>query len=299
MNKDTLTGNLASAAAYTIFGLNIVFTKDITNSGLFGPFALFALRAFGAASLFWLLSAFTPPEKIQKGDWWKIALASFIGFFLVQISFLVGIRKATAIDCSIISALSPVMTMLVAAVAIKEPITLPKACGVGLSFAGILFLILTSYHGGGASSTTPAGVILLVVNSLSFAVYLGAFKPLISRYSVVTFMKWVFVFCLIYNLPLSFGEIFSIDWSLVSGKLYFEIWYLVFMATFVSYFLIPYGQKRVRPTIVGMYSYLQPFLAAVVSIISGLDVLTWTKVAATVLIVLGVVMVNRSRARQE
>ena len=45
-----------------------------------------------------------------------------------------------------------------------------------------------------------------------------------------------------------------------------------------------------------MYSYLQPIIAALLSIWTGLDVVTWQKVLATVLVVGGVVLVGRSRS---
>lgn len=292
-----MAGHLACAAAYTIFGLNIVFCKDIANSGVIGPFALFSMRALGAGCLFWILSIFTPRERIAREDWVRIAIASLIGFFGTQVSFLIGITRATAIDCAVISVLSPIMTMLVAAVAVKEPITFKKAAGVAISFVGVLSLILGSVHSGGAAATTAGGIVLMLVNCLSFAVYLGVFRPLIARYSVVTFMKWVFVFALLYSLPFSAGQIIKIDTSLVTPKLVSEVAYLIVMATFVAYFLIPYGQKRIRPTLVSMYSYVQPVLAVVVSIIAGLDVLTWQKVVSTILIIAGVMVVGRSRAR--
>ena len=86
------------------------------------------------------------------------------------------------------------------------------------------------------------------------------------------------------------------DFAPIPTKVCWEIGYLVFFATFVAYFLIPFGQKRIRPTLVSMYNYLQPIIAAVVSIWIGMDVITWKKLAATTLIVVGVILVNRSRA---
>ena len=77
-----------------------------------------------------------------------------------------------------------------------------------------------------------------------------------------------------------------------------EIGYLVFFATFVAYFLIPYGQKFIRPTLVSMYSYLQPIIAAIISIWTGLDSLSWQKVLASLLVVGGVVLVSKSRAAE-
>ena len=101
MASEQLRGHLAIAAAYSIFGLNVVLCKDIANSAVVSPYVLFTLRAIGASALFWLVSIFQPEEKVEKGDLWQMALASFLGLFLTQMSFLVGITMATAIDSAI------------------------------------------------------------------------------------------------------------------------------------------------------------------------------------------------------
>ena len=110
-------------------------------------------------------------------------------------------------------------------------------------------------------------------------------------------MKWMFLFSLLLSLPLSFRGFLETDFAAVPARVGWEVGYLVFFATFVAYFLIPFGQKRLRPTLVSMYSYLQPILATAVSIWIGLDTLTWQKLLATILIVGGVILVSRSRAR--
>ncbi len=136
--------------------------------------------------------------------------------------------------------------MIFAFLFLKEPITGKKAGGVALSFAGILFLIFNSVHEGGAAATSPMGVALLLVNSLSFSLYLGLFRPLISKYSVITFMKWSFLFSLIVSLPISAKGLVTTDYAAIPGNVLWEIGYLIFFATFVAYFLIPYGQKFIR-----------------------------------------------------
>ena len=296
MLSDQLRGHLSIAAAYTIFGLNVVLCKDIANSAAVAPHVLFTLRALGASALFWLVSLFQPQEKIQKGDMWRIALASFLGFFLTQMTFLIGITMATAIDSAILGTLGPVFTMIVAYFFVGEPITGKKAGGVALSLMGVIYLIFHSVHGGVASATTPLGLFMLLLNSLTFAMYLGIFRPLVSKYSVVTFMKWVFLFSLLMSLPFSFKEMFTMDHTAVPVTVRWEIGYLIFFATFVAYYLIPYGQKLIRPTLVSMYNYLSPIIATIVSIWTGMDHLTWQKILAAMAIVGGVILVSKSRA---
>ena len=296
MLNDKLKGHLAIGVAYTIFGLNLVFCKDIANSESISPYVLFTLRAIGASALFWLLSAFMPKERIEKGDYWKIAVASLVGLFIPQMTFLMAITMTSAIDTAIIGTLGPIFTMIFAFFFLKEPITGKKAGGVALSFAGILFLIFNSVHAGGAAVTSPLGVVLLLLNSISFSLYLGLFRPLISKYSVVTFMKWTFLFALIVSLPVSAKGLITTNFLAIPINVRWEIGFLIFFATFVAYFLIPYSQKLIRPTLVSMYSYLQPIIAAIVSIWTGIDTLNWQKILSAILIVGGVILVSKSRA---
>ena len=290
--SEKLAGHLAIAATYTIFGLNIVFCKDIANAEAVSPIVLFTMRAIGASALFWLISFFLPKERVAPADMFKIAAASVVGLFIPQLTFLMAITMSTSIDTAILGTLGPIFTMFFAYFFLKEPITGKKAGGVVLSFAGVIFLILNSVHAGGAAATSPMGIALLLLNCLSFSLYLGLFRPLISRYSVVSFMKWMFLL----SLPFSARGLLSTDFAAIPVNVRWEIGYLIIFATFVAYFLIPFGQKRLRPTLVSMYTYLQPIIAAVVSISAGMDSLNWQKILSTILIVGGVILVSRSRA---
>ena len=293
----TISGHLACFAAYAIFGINIIVCKDLTGGHLISPIAIFTLRSLGAGLIFWLLSLFMPAEKVGKQDYLKIFAAAFLGYFLTQLSFLMAIPDVTPMHCSIISSMSPIYTMFIAAIALKEPLSWKKSGGVLLSLSGIIFLILNNAGArSGASESTLMGLFMMFLNSFSFSLYLGIFKPVIQKYSVVTFMKWIFLFSSVMALPFSYGEIFSLSWTRIPAAQMWELGYLVVFATFISYFLIPYGQKRIRPTLVSMYSYIQPIIATVLSIIIGMDMLTWQKVLAAVMVFGGVIIVSRSRS---
>ncbi len=297
-----ILGHLAAFTAYSIFGFNIILTKDLTNSHIFQPLSLFTLRAIGAGLLFWTLSLFTKKEKVSKKDLLKIFLASLLGFFVTQITFLVGINYSTPLDCAIISTLAPVFTMITAAIVLKEPITKLKAGGVLMSFIGIVALILSStssMNNDPSRITTPFGIVMLLLNCLSFAMYLGIFRPLIQKYSVVTFMKWIFLYSFVISVPFSAADIISVNYEAVPAKCYFDLGYLILCATFFSYFLIPVGQKYLRPTLVSLYSYVQPIIASVLGICLGMDSLSAEKAIAIVAVISGVVLVNRSKAKSQ
>jgi drug/metabolite transporter (DMT)-like permease len=202
-------------------------------------------------------------------------------------------------DCSVLSAISPIYTMIIAAMVLKEPITWQKAGGVAISFAGIIYLIVSRTAAGGAAETSLFGILMIVLNSLSFSLYLGIFKPLIGKYSVITFMKWIFLFAFVVSAPFSAAEIVTLQWSAIPPIQLAELGYLILCATFITYFLIPVGQKRIRPTLVSMYSYVQPIIAIVISIASGMEMLTWQKVLAAIMVFGGVIVVSYSKGRAE
>ena len=295
--SEKTTGHLACFIAYAIFGINIIVCKDLTSSRLISPIALFCIRSIGAGALFWLISCFLPKEQVEKKDYGKILLASLLGFFLTQITFLVAIPDITPMDCSMVSALSPIYTMFIAAYALKEPITLRKVGGVVISFLGIIYLIMNSVTStGGTTETSVTGILLIIANSICFSLYLGLFKPVISRYSVITFMKWIFLFATAFSLPIAGHELLTFDYTQLSGIYLGELAFLIVCSTFITYFLIPLGQKRIRPTLVSMYSYVQPIIAISVSIWVGMDTLSWQKILAAGMVFGGVLLVNYSRS---
>ncbi len=290
----TLTGNLACFAAYTIFGFNIISCKGIALDGHITPMALFCLRAFGATALFWLWSLLTAPrEQIERRDVWKVVLASFLGLFLTQLSFLLAITRTTAIDASIMSTLSPIMALVISALFVGERITWSGVAGIGLSLVGVLILIFNCVSiRSGADSTSVSGLLGMLVNTLSFASYVGIFRPLIRKYSVVTFMKWMFLFSSLMALPFTPAAFRDSQLSLVPAAVVWQVLFVVVFATFIAYFLIPYAQKHLRPVVVCMYTYLQPVIAMVIALILGLDTLNALKIIASVLVFTGVSLVN-------
>lgn len=301
MDTSKLAGHISCFSAYLIFGVNIVICKDISNSTFISPLELFTLRAIGASILFWLASVILPgprAEKMAISDLPRVFVASMLGLFLTQVSFLFACKCTTPVDISLMGTLSPIATMFIAAVALKEPITAKKALGVAISFIGVICLILNSTHAASAiDHTTPAGWALMFVNMFSFALYLGIFRPFIRKYSAITFMKWMFLFSAIVSIPFTARGLFTeVPYSQIPTAYYLELSYLIVMATFVAYFLVPVGQKRLRPTVVSLYNYLQPIIAIAIAISVGMDSMSWPKALAAAAVVGGAVLVNFSRA---
>ena len=111
-------------------------------------------------------------------------------------------------------------------------------------------------------------------------------------------MKWNYTFGALILLPITFSSLFTVEWGNLPSQQWAGLAYVLFFGTFFSYLLAPLGQKHLRPTVVAMYNYLQPIAAAVVAILWGLDSFNMFKLAAVLMIFSGVMLVNKSRAKE-
>ena len=303
MEMQKLKGHGAMLCANAMWGLMSPLAKLVMIGGLVTPLVVTDLRVFGAMALFWIVSFFRKPEHVGHKDLAKLFLASLLAIVFNQGCFIFGVGLTSPADASIITTSMPLWAMVLAALFLKEPITGKKVLGIAFGATGALLLIMGSSHTGGSASGTGDksiwGDLLVLLAQLSYALYLVLFKNFVAKYSVFTLMKWMFTYAFICLLPFSYNDLLAAGWS---GLTLAEIGSLIFIvvgSTFFSYILVIVGQKNLRPTVAGMYNYIQPIVACIVAIYLGMDSFNWIKGLSILLIFGGVYMVTISRSRAE
>lgn len=300
MTKDKWHGHLAILATNFIFGLNTPIAKTIVPEWI-SPYALTLVRMSFATLIFWAVGCFVAKEHVKGRDLVTIFLGALFGLVGAQLSFANALLYTSPVNISIIAAMTPVAVMLLAALVLKEPITLKKAAGVLIGASGALLIILQSNATGSSKEGNLIGNLLCIVNVITYAIYLVITRPVSQRYSPVTLMKWMFLFSALISLPLGIGDlpqakVFSNETSL---NIILRLSYIVIMATGIAYFLVPMALKRIRPTTVSMYNNVQPIVASVIAIIIGQDVLSWDKPIAACLVFTGVYLVTQSKSKED
>lgn len=265
---------------------------------VFSPLSVTTFRIVGACIAFWLLSLFCKREKVSSKDMIRIFFASFFALIFNQGMFIYGLSFTSPINASIVTTTLPIITMIVAALYLKEPITNKKVLGIVIGAAGALILILSS-HSGGSGSGNIIGDLLCLTAQFSFAFYLTVFKSLTQQYSAVTINKWMFLVGSFVYLPFSFTEITAIDWSLVPTSAILQVLYIILCGSFLAYICIMSAQRILRPTVVSMYNYMQPIVAATAAIIMGVGIFSWDKGLAIACVFLGVYIVTHSKSRAD
>ncbi len=296
MDRNKLKGHVAMLGAEVLWGVSAPLGKAILAAGM-SPLLLTNCRMAGAVVLFWLVSLFMPHEDIPPKDMLRIFFASLCGVVVNQFCFVSGLSLTSPVNASIITTSLPILTMVMAAVVLHEPVTRLKVGGVFLGAIGALVLILGSAGGNGEGCI--GGDLLVICAQLSFTCYLVFFKSLIGRYNPVTLMKWMFTYSSICFIPFTYTDWIAMDWSGAPAVVTWGTVAFVVGPTFLSYLLLPVGQRFLRPTVTAMYNYVQPIVAMAVAIGVGLDRFTPSNAIAVVLVFTGVYLVTRSKSRAD
>lgn len=262
------------------------------------PTVLTFFRFSGAMVLFWLASLFFKREHVPAKDVLMLFFASVFGLTLNQLPFFLGLSMTSSIDASIVVTMLPIVTMILSAIILKEPITQLKAIGVIVGASGALIIVFSS-HTEDVGNGNMLGNIIVFLAVVSFALYLTLFKNLIIKYHPVTVMKWMFLFATITGLPFSYSLLGEVNFAALSNSTWLSIAYVIILATFLSYILVPIGQKAVRPTTLSMYNYVQPIMASLVAVLVGIDQFGYQQALAAVLVFSGVYIVTQSKSRAQ
>lgn len=305
MEKICWKGHAAMFGANAMWGLMSPISKFIMLGGAVTPLVVTDLRIGGAMVLFWIASFFQKPEHVSHKDLASLFVAALLGIVFNQGCFIFGVSLSSPGDASIITTSMPLWAMVLAALILKEPITGKKVLGIAAGASGALLLILgNGQNGQGTSATTAGGTmiwgdLLVLLAQFCYALYIVLYKDFVNKYSLVTIMKWMFTYSFICILPFSANSLMRTDWGSLHLPELGGLSFIVVGATFISYMLIVVGQKNLRPTVAGMYNYIQPLVACIVAVCWGMDSFNFIKGMAVIFIFGGVYLVTSSRSRKE
>lgn len=297
MDKHKIEGHSAVLLANVIFGLGVPVTKLLLDEWV-SPMAYMATRCMGAAAIFWVISLFMPRERVERRDLLVIMGGGLLGFVVSQTLTAWALHFTTPVYFSIIATLTPVATMVCAALLIGERLSLRGALGVAIGVVGALLMVMVGWQGGSGMNDL-LGVGLAVLSLLTWAVYLIITRKVSVKYTAVTQMKWVFLVSTLAVLPFSWTDLqasrlYSSQWAW-SGVA--EMAFIVVFATVAGFFAIPFALRYLKTTTVSVYTNLQPIVASFVAIAIGQDLLSWDKPVSLALVLLSAWIVTNSQQK--
>jgi len=296
-NKNIL--KLSTKAHFALLGTNLFFAinysavKYFTANHYAGPFALNIIRIGASLILFWILFLFSKEKtKIYKKDIPAFLLCGLTGIGLNQMFFIKGLSFTFPIHASLLTLITPVMITIIAAVILRERITIAKVTGLLLSISGAVLLLATK-EASAPGDNILLGDTLVILSALAYTFYFILVKPLMEKYSPVHVMRLVFTFGFFMILPVCTKEFSNITWQYFTLKDWGFLFLITIPGTFLAYTFNVYGIKILSASTAGAYIYSQPVFAVIIAMIFLKEQLTLDKAIAALLIFAGVFLSNR------
>ncbi|MDB0601053.1 DMT family transporter [Tenacibaculum maritimum] len=294
MNTRTLP-LVAASIATIIYGVTFTVAKEVMPLYI-KPFGFILLRVLGATIVFWLLGLFVKGQSIEKGDYKRIIMASFFGIGLNMLSFFKGLSYTTPISASVMMVMSPILVLIFASIILKEKLIPRKIAGVAIGLIGAIVLIVYGNSSSVNAKNMVFGNFLVFINAASYAMYLVIVKELVSKYNPIIFVKWLYLFGLLFVVPFGFLELMEVSWSTMPINIYAKVGFVVLFTTCITYLFNLFALSKLKPTTVSVFIYLQPVIASIYALLVGSDSLNTIKISATLLIFLGVYLVTKQVA---
>lgn len=296
MNQNKLLAYLAAFGATLIYGLNHTIAKVIMPDYI-GAFGFIMLRLTGAGLLFWLVSLFTPKERIHKKDYLRLFFAALLGMCINMLMFFKGLQLSTPINSGVIITTVPIMVLILSYIFLKEPIGWRKSLGILLGFGGALSLTLFGAEIQNNAPNIPLGNSLFLINSGSYAAYLIVMKPLTKKYHTITLMKWCFLLGFFLSAPITLTEFLDVSWQTLPFDVVWRMAFVVVGTSFLTYLFNVYALKILSATTVGVFIYVQPLIAILYALVSKNDSIDLVRIVATLMIFSGVYLVTIKRTK--
>lgn len=289
--KQHLAAHFSLLAVGFIYGLNFVVAKGVMPHPV-GPLAFVLLRVAFAAAVFWAIQAFYP-QRVEREDLRRLSVCALFGVALNQGMFFKGISLTTPVHASLLMMATPVLVLLLTVWWLGEKANPRKWLGVALGVVGGVLLVANSSLSQGKTASNPLlGDILVTLNAASYGFFLVLVKPLMAKYRPDTVMAWCFLMGLPMIFSVSFFEFQNIAWQDFTPEAWWTVAFVLFFVTFMAYLLNAFALKRVSPSVVSVYIYVQPLVASLLSALLGMETFTPIMALSGVFIAGGVWLVS-------
>jgi drug/metabolite transporter (DMT)-like permease len=229
--------------------------------------AIVAIRVVAAALAFYFLQRTRGGSMRldRPAHYFYFAVFSFFGVVVNQYFFFGGLARTTATNTSLLAVMIPVFAFIVSALIGNEKFSWQKISGIALAGAGVIYLIDPARAS--FSSATTLGDIMIILNSLSYAVYLALSKKLIAHYGALKSIAWIFLFGCVVYVPVGFFSLQTAAPAEVSHNAWLAIAAIVIFPTILAYYFNTWSLARVEPSVVAVYVYLQPLIGTALAIL--------------------------------
>jgi drug/metabolite transporter (DMT)-like permease len=277
-----------------LFGFHYIGAKIVL--AYLPPMAWAAIRALTAAAVLVPLAVLRKRRwPVDPRDHARLAFYAIFGVAINQSFFVLGLSRTVPSHSALINTSIPVATLLFAILAGRERPTRWKVGGIALSLAGVLYLL--GHSGASLGGGILAGDLLTLVNALSYSLFLVISKPILEKYRSDVVTAMLLFYGSLYIGVAGLWQVHPAALAAMPARAWWWGLFVILFPTIGAYLLNAYALKRVESSMVALFIYVQPLIAASLAFVMLGDRITVHLVGAAALIFLGVYLAVKGRTR--
>ena len=269
--------------------------------GEFPPFALTFFRFFFALPfIFAILYLREPGNLIPRGrQWLPLIFLGFIGTFCYHSLFFTSLKYTTAMNSSLIGAMNPMVTTLLAAMFFSERLTPWRVFGIFLSFSGVFLFITNGDMQLVSQFRFNKGDIVMLIAVCCFAIYSLLSRRYMKQYSLSPLMvtAYTFLICVVISIPFFLWENPSTYLFSATASGWLSILYMSVFASVLGYLIQMVAIQRIGAPRTAIYINLVPIFTIIQSVIILGESITLFKLIGAAIVIIGVYLATRPEAK--
>jgi drug/metabolite transporter (DMT)-like permease len=270
-----------------VWGITPVFARSVSLA--MGPVEALIVRLILVAIVFAVLLSVTTGFHIDKKDWPRLLLISFVGMLGYFVSSVFGFRYAPAGVGTLIMSTQPMLIAILASVAGFEKLSSTTILGLIVSFVGSILLVWGS--GEGVSAAMGAEIIfgctLIFLGGVAWSVFVVFSKPLIQSYGALKISGLSNALIALPMLPFVNGRTVEAVSNLDQNGI-LELVFLTFIGVSASIITWNYAAATLRPSVLGASLYVMPLVAVIAGWAILNEAITTNTIIAAAIILAGV-----------
>ena len=241
-------------------------------------------RFLFAASLFLPIFLIYRSKTNHKINHLKTFFLALLGTPICLLLLFYGLSTTTAIEASLLDSTSPLFTIILSLIFLKEIIRPKEWKGLSLAFLGTLIIALEPLiTGHNHVKLSLQGNLLIILGNIVWAFFLIFSKKFKVNPIYLSFYSFIVSIPFFYFFSVSQGHSFALNPQALPGILFMAIG-----GSIIGFWAFQEGQRRIEASEAVIFTYLKPAFAIPLSIIWLKEAFSPIAILATILIIIGV-----------
>lgn len=230
----------------------------------------------------------------RKKHFPKFCFTGIVGMFGYHVLFFTSLKYTSAINASIVGAMNPIITTIIACFAARQSVPLRRIIGIVLSFAGVVLTISNGDLSVLMTLSFSKGDIIMLIAVICWAAYSVFCSKGASDIPPFALTFYSFLFCTIFLIPFVLWEK---PWLLtgITGDVIIAVLFMGIFSSVMGYLLQQISIRNIGASRTSIFINLVPIFSMILSVTILHETLMPVKILTAAIIVCGVCICQYDR----